>query len=131
MHRSCKKCYRVAQTIFFDENIISFGNITNLDDGRSVLNMRVPVGISFPYQLRIDVLSVLSFPVPDVKVRSGYGVWGSPLSSDIEFAVIGNTTRIAELHNSNYRARVWFTNLRHGGSGPSRADLLKIEIVRL
>ena len=113
----------IAETIYREQYTISISNVQNLGGGISTLDMSIPT------EIRHTKVGDVSFPVPDVEKVSESG-----MSYSIRFSVSGDTTHIAELRDSrDLRARVWFTNLRYGGSISSTptADILKVEIVRL
>lgn len=112
---------KIAGTVFFDDYTISVSNDQNYNDGNSRLDIRISTDIRHPR------IGEVSLPISNVKKASE--LWSG---SGIHFSVIGNTDRIAELRNNSnsYRARVWFANLRGGGSvyATPNADILRIEI---
>jgi hypothetical protein len=87
------------------------------------------------FELSIDTdiahslsISSVSFPMRDVRKTSGNLVW----FSGVRFSVSGDADNIRELvrNEKNYRARVYFTNLRSDGGRP-KANVHEIEIFRI
>jgi WD40 repeat protein len=111
----------IAKKRFYDEYSYSAPpDKVQVDGDKSSFTMEIPTEFS---SSKVD--EVL-FPMTDVIGKIGSGRQGTVLT------VSGSTNSIRELvrGSDNYRARVWFTNLRQGNNAPT-ADVLKIEIIKV
>ena len=116
----------IARKKFYDEFTYSVPpHIVQVDGDRSSFAMEIPA------EFTSSKIEEVLFPMPGVTGQPGSGGQGLVLS------VSGSTGSIRELvrESGNYRARVWFTNLRAErggwGGGTTSADVLKIEIIKV
>jgi len=111
----------IAQKVFWSEHAYTAPTAeVQVDGDHSSFLMIVPIGF-VPSQL-----GEIVFPLPSIFIG---GARYDP--SGIRLTVRGSTENIEELvvSKDNYRAKVWFTNLRYE-NGRTSADVLKIEIVK-
>ena len=116
----------IAKKKFYDEYTYSVpDNSVRVDGDKTSFTMEIPTEFT-----GIKVNEAL-FPMSDVTGELGSGQTGTVLT------VSGSTNDIRELvrGSSNYRARIWFTNLHSAGEGWGgdnvSADVLKIEIIKI
>ena len=116
----------IAQKKFYDEFTYSAPpNRVHVDGDRSSFTMVIPA------EFTTSKVDEVLFPIPGVSGQPGSGGQGLVLS------INGGTDSVRELvrESGNYRARVWFTNLRAEsgvwGGGTTSADVLKIEIIKI
>ena len=112
----------IAQKVFYAEYTYSAPENSARSDGDRIIFTMV-IQTEFTAS-RVDAIL---FPKPDVT-----GELGSSRSGTV-LAVRGTVGSIRELisENRNYRAKIWFTNLRSAVQGSASANVAKIEIVKV